>query len=182
MSLLSELGSIFTGQNGQRIAAGQGNFQDPNSPDMQQLQQDLPQADPAHVQDAFTQAAQQMNPQQYSDHITPGVGGTNPLGGIGAGGLSTIASALMQHLTGGVVAGNLLGRMAGLTTTNPNQMDENQVASLARYTQQNHPDIFGRAAAQIGQQQPGLLHSFLGKAGLALGAAALASRFIGPHA
>ena len=33
-------------------------------------------------------------------------------------------------------------------------------------------------AAQLGQRQPSLLNSFIGKAGMALGAAALASHFI----
>jgi hypothetical protein len=182
MSLLSELSSVFSGLDAQRMAAGQGNFQDPNSPDMQQLQRVLPQADQGQLQQVFSHAAQQMNPQDYSDHITPGAGGTNPLGSVGKGGLATIASTIMQHLSSGGIAGNLLSRITGLNTTNPQQMDENQVAALSRYTQQNHPDVFGRVAAQLGQQQPSLLHSFLGKAGLAIGAAALAKHFLGPHA
>jgi hypothetical protein len=179
MSLLNEIGSMFSGQDAQRIAAGNGNFQDPNSPDTQQFQNALPQADQGQLAQVFGQSAQQMNPQEYAEHITPGAGGTNPLAGIGRGGLATIASTLMQHLTGSGLAGGLLGRITGLNTTNPQQMDENQVAALSRYTQQNHPDIFGRVAAQIGQQKPDLLHSFLGKAGLAIGAAALARHFMG---
>ena len=134
--------------------------------------------DPQQLQQIFSRTAQQMNPQEYSDHVTPGVGGTNPLGNVGAGGLSTIASLLMQHLGGSGAAGSLLSRIPGLQTTDPQQMDPNQVAALARYTQQNHPDVFGSVAAQLGQQQPGLLNSFLGKAGLAVGAAALASHFM----
>jgi hypothetical protein len=137
-------------------------------------------APPGVLQQVFPHVAGKMNPEEYSDHITPGAGGTNPLGALGAGGLGIIASALLGKLTGGggYNQGNLLSRIPGLHTTDPNQMDENQVASLARYTQQNHPDLFGQAAALVGQQQPGLLHGFLGKAGLALGAAALASHFI----
>jgi hypothetical protein len=57
-------------------------------------------------------------------------------------------------------------------------MNSNDVAKVARYTQENHPEAFGKAAAEIGQQQPGLLHSFLGKSAMALAAAALASHFI----
>ena len=187
MSLLSELGSILGGhQDAQRIAAGQGDYQDPSSPDAQRMQAMVSRADPQHLQQVFTQAAQRMDPQEYDQHITPGAGGTNPLAGLGAGGLSTIASALIRHLTGGAGGGSgggmlsgMLSRIPGLSTTDPRQMDENQVAALARYTQQNDPQAFGRAAAQVGQQRPDLLHSFLGKAGLAIGAAALASHFIG---
>ena len=54
------------------------------------------------------------------------------------------------------------------------------MAALSRYTQQNHPDIFGQAAAEVGQQQPSILNSWIGKAGMAIGAAALASHFIKP--
>ena len=53
-----------------------------------------------------------------------------------------------------------------------------EFAAVARYTQEKHPEAFGKAAAQIGQQQPGLLNSFLGKAAMAAAAAALASHFI----
>ena len=81
-------------------------------------------AKPGQLREVFSRAAQQVNPQEYANHITPGV------------------------------------------------------AAMARYAQQNQPDAFGEAASQIGQQQPGLLHSFLGKAALAVGAAALASHFI----
>ena len=187
MSLLSEIGSLLGApQDAQRMASGQGNFQDPSSSDAQRMQAMVSRADPQQLQQIFSQAAQRMDPQEYAQHVTPGAGGTNPLGGLGSGGLSTIASALLQHLTGGAGGGSgggmlsgLLSRIPGLSTTDPRQMDENQVAALARYTQQNEPQAFGRAAAQVGQQRPDLLHSFLGKAGLAIGAAALASHFIG---
>ena len=183
MGLVDQLGSLFGGGDAQKMAAGQGNFEDPNSPDQQRLQAMLSQMNPQQLQQAFSQAAQNMNPQDYSQHITPGAGGTNPLGALGGGGLGTVASMLMQHLGGATGGGGglagLLSKVPGLQTTDPNKMDAGQVASLAQYTQQNHPDVFGRVAAQLGQQQPGLLNSFLGKAGLAVGAAALASHFMG---
>jgi hypothetical protein len=181
MGLLQEIGSMIGGE-GQlhNVAAGGGNYADPNSGDTQNFQRMAGQAQPGVLQQVFSHVAGRMSPQEYSDHITPGVGGTNPLGGLGAGGLGAIASALVGKLTGGggYNQGSLLSCIPGLKTADPNQMDEGQVASLARYTQQNHPNLFGEAAAQVGQQHPDLLHSFLGKAGLAIGAAALASHFI----
>ena len=181
MGLLQQIGSMIGGEGAmQSLAAGQGNFGDPNSPDHQNFQNMVSQAQPGVLSQIFSHVAQRMEPQQYSDHITPGAGGTNPLGNLGSGALGTIASALLGKLMsgGGYNAGSLLSRIPGLHTTDPNQMDANQVAAVARYAQQNHPDLFGQAAAQIGQQQPSLLNSFLGKAGLALGAAALASHFV----
>lgn len=174
MSILQGIESMFGGASQPAAPA-------PGATNPQQLQQMVSQMDPQQLQQIFSQTAQQMNPQEYAQHITPGAGGTNPLGSLGAGGLSSIAGALLQHLGGaggGGGMGSLLSRIPGLQTTDPNHMDDNQVASLAKYTQQNHPDVFGRVAAQLGQQQPGLLNSFLGKAGLAVGAAALASHFM----
>lgn len=181
MGLFNEIAAMLGGDNLQRFAGGQANFENPDSEDHQRFQQMVSQADPAQLQQAFTQAARQMNAQEYAEHVTPGMGGTNPLGSLGSSGLGTLASMLLTRLTGtgGYDASRLLTNIPGLRTTDPNQMDEHQVASLAQYAQQKHPDIFGQVAAQVGQQQPSLLHSFLGKAGLALGAAALASHFIG---
>src|SRR5947209_17016162 len=144
MGLLQQIGSMIGGGDLQRWSSGQGNFDDPNSPDHQNFQNVVAQADPSHVQQVFSQAAQQMNPQEYSNHITPGVGGTNPLGALGAGGLGSIASALLGGLmNNGYNTGSLISRIPGLRTTNPNQTDPQQVAAVAQYTQQNHPDIFG---------------------------------------
>jgi hypothetical protein len=162
----------------QHFASGQGNFADANSQDHQGFQQMVQQAPPGLLSQIFGHAAQRMDPQEYSDHVTPGVGGTNPLGSLGSGGLGMIASALLNHLGGGGGLSSLLGKVPGLRTTDPQQMDADQVAALSRYAQQNNPQAFGQAAADVGQQRPDLLHSFLGKAGLAIGAAALASHFI----
>ena len=182
MGLLQEVGSMIQGGHLQNLAAGQGNFEDPQSPDQQHMQTMVSAAQPSLLQQVFSHVAQQLDPQQYAEHVTPGAAGTNPLGSIGSGGLATIASALIGKLSGttggsGGLA-SLIGRIPGLQTTDPDQMDPNQVAALARYTQENHPDLFGQAAAEVAQQKPDLLHSFLGKAGMAIGAAALASHFV----
>ena len=46
MSFLSHLGSLFGGQDAQRMAAGQGDFQNRDSPDMQRMQTMLSRMDP----------------------------------------------------------------------------------------------------------------------------------------
>ena len=179
MGLLQNLGSMLGGSGAmENLAAGRGDFSDASSNDHQNFQNMVGQAQPGILGSIFSHTAQQMDPQEYSNHVTPGVGGTNPLGALGGGGLATIATALISRLGGGGGAGSLLSKIPGLNTTDPQQMNADQVASVARYTQQNHPDIFGQAAADVGQQRPDLLHSMLGKAGLALGAAALASHFM----
>jgi hypothetical protein len=178
MSFLSNLGSLFSEQDAQRIASGQGDYQSPDSSDSQRVASMVSKAQPQQLQQVFKNAAQQMDSQEYADHITPGAGGTNPLGDAGAGGLGAIASALMQQLKAAGPSATPPSQIPGVQASDPSQMTPDQVAALAKYMQQNHPDAFGGAAAQIGQQQPALLHSFLGRAGLAIGAAALASRFM----
>ncbi|HEY2588039.1 MAG TPA: hypothetical protein VGI81_20015 [Tepidisphaeraceae bacterium] len=180
MSILQGLESMFGGHP-QPSAQSDAAAQEGGAPSQQQLQEMLGHMDPQHLQQIFSQAAQQMNPQEYAQHVAPGAGGTDPLGSLGSGGLRTVATTLLQHLggsAGGGGIGAMLSHIPGLQTTDPNQMNSSDVAKIAQYAQQNHPDAFGRAAAQIGQQQPGLLPSFIGNAGLAIGAAALASHFM----
>jgi hypothetical protein len=179
MGLLQEIAESLGNENLKRLADGQGNFDDHGSPDLQSIQELVKNIDPKTLQQLFARMAQQVNPQEYSDHVTPGVGGTNPLGKLLPEGLATIATALLSRLKEGG-AGNLasLGKDLGLTSTDPNNMNPDDVAAVARYAQQEKPEAFGKATAQIGQQKPELLHGFLGKAALALTAAALASHFI----
>jgi hypothetical protein len=66
----------------------------------------------------------------------------------------------------------------GLQTTNPQQMGPQEVAALANYMQQNHPNSFGQAATQVAQQQPDLLHSLLGNKALMMSAAVLGAKLL----
>jgi hypothetical protein len=175
MGLLQEIADSIGGADLKRLSAGQGNFDNQNSPDVQSLQQMIKNIDPQQLQQILGQAAKQVDPEEYSDHVTPGVGGTDPFGKVGTAGLATIATVLLSRLKE-VGAAN----SPGVPATDPKQMSPDEVAAMASYAQQNHPEAFGKAAAQIGQQQPGLLHSFLGKAALAVTAAALAHHFIKP--
>jgi hypothetical protein len=179
MGLLQDIANVVGGDKLQQFANGEGNFDQPGSPDQGTMQQLLKKIDPQTLQKILAQVSQQVDPREYSDHVTPGVGNTNPFGNLGAGGLATIATVLLTHLKqAGVVSGSQAAQIPGVQTTDPNQMDANDVAKVAKYTQENHPEVFGKAAAEIGQQKPDFLHSFVGKAGMALAAAALASHFI----
>jgi hypothetical protein len=181
MSFLQNLQNMIGGADLQRLAGGQGNFGDPNSGDHQHLQQMMSGMDASSLEQLFGQAAGQMDSRQYADHVTPGVGGTNPLGSLGSGGLSTVASMLMNHLmhSGGYSSNSLLSKIPGLNTTDPQQMDANQVAAVASYTQQNHPNLFAKIAAMLGKQNPNLLQSFLGSGGMQAIAQRLAGQFMG---
>jgi hypothetical protein len=140
-------------------------------------------APPHALQDAFTQAAQQVPADEYREHIMPGLGGTDPLGSLARGALPVIAGALINAYlnsrrapsgapttggapfptgptsgTGGMGGlGDLINMLPGLQTTNPQQMSPNDVAILADYLRQHHPDAFGKAATDVGRQDPDLL-------------------------
>ena len=175
MGLFQQAESFIENAALQRLAGGAGNFADAGSGDHQHLQQMIAQANPQQLQNAFAQSSQQMDPQ----HLSGADGG--PFANLKGPALSMIASLLISHLTGGggYSPASLLSSVEGMQTTNPGQMDATQVARLAQYTQQNHPDLFGSIAAQLSQQSPGLLGNLLGNAGLAAGAKTLASHFLG---
>ncbi len=154
----------------------------------------VPQED---FQQHTANALSQVDPQEYQNHITPGVGGTNPLGGLGKGLLGSLAGGLVGNLLGkqmgggtsslaGSLAGSLLGgqmsqggigglaSMLGLNHTDPQQMDDQDVAKLATHAQQNNPGALAATAAQY-QNQPDVLHRILGNKALLMAGAGLAA-------
>lgn len=171
------------------------------------------------VQDAFAQAARQVPAEEYREHIMPGLGGTDPLGGLARGALPTIAGALLNAYlnskrggttsrrapaepmgpsgpfgpatqsgqtgplgpasqTGQGGLGDLLNRIPGLQTTNPEEMGPNDVAVLSDYLREHNPDAFGKAASEVGKQDPSLLEQLLGNKALMMGAAVLAAKVL----
>jgi len=169
-----------------RFRNGQANLDDPQSSDVQQLNQMVSAAPPDLTQEAFARAAQQVDPGAYQEHITPGAGGTDPLGMLDRAQLGTLAGSLLnayasrQGGQGGL--GQLVNMVPGLQTTNPSQMDPNQVAVLADWMRQNHPNTFGQAASQVAQQQPGLLQQLMGNKALMLAAATLGAKILSDRA
>jgi hypothetical protein len=181
MGLLDQIISRLGGQEPvERLAREEADFDDPQSPDFAYWNELVGAAPPEEVQDAMAQAARRVDPQEYYEHITPGVRGTDPLGALGGGALGTLASRLLGSLTGGggVEPSQLLRQVPGLHTADPQRMNPQEVASLADYLRRHHPEAFGRAAAQLGREEPGLLQQLLGNKALMLAAAGLAAKFL----
>jgi hypothetical protein len=156
----------------ERFARGQAAFEDPGSADGRHWNDVVAAAPQEDLQHSLTEAARQVAPQEYDDHITPGARGTDPLGALSGGsGLAMLGGALLRNLSGG--SGALAGLIPGLQTGEPKQMAPGDLASLAKYMRQRQPEAFGRAAAEVGRQRPGLLQSLLGNKALMLGAAVL---------
>jgi hypothetical protein len=179
--------------NGGNNGNGQGGQPFGGSPAGQQWGHTVSQTPLDQLAGVFGHTARNMDPNQYRDHVTPGVGGTNPLGGLKGPALALVGGLLLKHMMGnrggsgagglggmlgsvlggqagmggqpggglgnlmgggGGPLGGLLGRIPGLTTSDPNQMDPSQVASLADFARQNDPDAFGRAMAEPGTRTP----------------------------
>ncbi len=185
MGLFDQITELLGGREPlERFANDQARLDDPDSPDYDRWNQMMGAAPEEDVEEAMTQAAQRVDAQEYSDHITPGVRGTDPLGQLGGGGLAMLASSLLGNLThsGGFDLSRLQHLIPGLHTTDPQRMNPQEVAGVANYTRQHHPEAFGRTAAQVGRQEPGLLRQLLGNKALMLAAAGLATRFLGGRA
>jgi hypothetical protein len=175
-----------------------GNTMDPaqanDERDMGQLLGGVPQE---HFQQQTANALSQIDPQEYADHVTPGVGGTNPLGSLGKGMLGSLAGSLVGNMLGnqmgggmgsmvGSLAGSLAGgqmaqggigglaSMLGLSHTDPQEMNEEDVAKLAAHAQQNNPGALAATAAQY-QDRPDVLRSILGNKALLAAGAGLAA-------
>jgi hypothetical protein len=203
MGLMEQLGGMLGGGGGGGGAGGGGaniqqvlgrfmgggaDFNNGQSQDHQHFGQMMGQASDDDLASTFSHAARGVDAREYRDHVTPGVGGTDPLGSLGGGGLGTIASALLGQMGGGQMGAgqagdggmsSLLGRIPGLSHTDPNRMNAQEVAALADYTRQHHPDAFGRAATQVSRQDPGMLQQLLGNKAKMAAAAAMASKFLG---
>ena len=181
MGLLDQIIGTLGGQEPvERLAREEADFDDPQSPDVAHWHALAGAAPPEAVQDAIARAARRVDPQEYSEHITPGVRGTDPLGALGGGALSTLASRLLGSLTGGGGGDpdQLPQRVPGLHTADPQRMSPQEVASLADYLRQHHPEAFGRAAAELGREEPGLRQQLLGRKLLRHAAAGLAGTFL----
>jgi hypothetical protein len=181
MGLLDQIIGKLGGQEPvERLAREEADFDDPQSPDFAHWTELMGAAPPEAVQDAMAQAARRVDPQEYYEHITPGVRGTDPLGALRGGALGTLASRLLSSLTGGDDADpdQLQQRVPGLHMAAPQRMSPQEVAGLADYLRQHHPEAFGRAAAQLGREEPGLLQQLLGHKFLLMAAAGLAGTFL----
>lgn len=190
--------SFLNGLSGDFLKRLSGGNMEPAQPDDQQ---NIGQLMGSVPQDAFqqhaTNALSQVDPQEYQNHVTPGVGGTNPLGSLGKGMLGSLAGSLIGNMVGGQMGGGMgslagslagsmmggqaaqggiggLANMLGLNHTDPQQMDENDVARLAAHAQQNNPGALAATAAQY-QNQPNVLQSLLGNKALLLAGAGLAA-------
>ena len=157
-----------------RLAAGPGGLQQEDYQDWNQM---VGSAPPDQFGRAVYSSIQQVPPQEYYNHTQPGVAGTDPLGALQPQQRSGLIGSLLGTLFNRGVDQQQIMQGAGLSTLNPNQMSPAEMAALAQWTQQNHPQAFGYTAAQY-QQQPDILSSLLGNKALMMAVAALGTSYL----
>jgi hypothetical protein len=157
-----------------RLAAGPGNLQ---QQDYQNWNQMVGSAPPDQFGQAVANSIQQVPPQEYYQHTQPGVGGTDPFGSLQPQQRSGLMGSLLGSLFNRGVDQQQIMQGAGINSLDPNQMSPQQMAAVAQWAQQNHPQAFGQTAAQY-QQQPDLLSSLLGNKALMMTAAALGAEYL----
>ncbi|MFN8473773.1 MAG: hypothetical protein U0822_16405 [Anaerolineae bacterium] len=133
-------------------------------------------APPQQFQRAVSQAAQQVNPQDYYQHTQPGVSGTDPIGQLPQQQRGGLAQSLLGALFGSGVSEQQVQQVVG-SNINPNNMSPQQLAALAQWMQQNHPEALGQVAAQ-NKDNPDILQSLLGNKLLMLAVAGLGAKYL----
>jgi hypothetical protein len=113
----------------------------------------------------------------YYEHTQPGVGGTDPYGGLPAPQRKGLVRSILDELFRRGLGQDEISRGAHLGSLDPDRMSPNELASLTQWMHQNHPKAFGRVAAQY-QDQPGILQSLLGNKALMAVAAGLGAKIL----
>ena len=93
--------SIFGGMDDFLRRAAGGQFDTNAQDDYTSAGRVIGGTPPEVFQQSAANALQGTDPNQYENHIMPGVGGTNPLGGLGGQLLQMVAQMLIQNLISG---------------------------------------------------------------------------------
>ena len=132
---------------------------------------------PAHqFGQAVQQSIGQIDPEEYANHIQPGVGGTDPLGELAP----QQRGGLMQSVLGALGSSGGLGALqqaTGLPNIDPHNMSTQDAANVLQWTHQNQPQVFGQVAQQY-QNQPNILQSVLGNKVLMSAAGAIGANLL----
>lgn len=157
------MGNIFD-----RLAAGPGAMQQQDYSDWNQMIGSTP---PDRFREAAHQAITQVPTDEYTQHVTPGLGGTDPLGRLQPQQRAGIAQSIIGALLGSGMGMNELQQQTNLPTLDPNRMSASDLAGLLQYAKQNNPGALSNVATQY-RSQPDILHSILSNKalmGLAIG-------------
>ncbi len=159
-----------------RLAGGPGRQQDDDGQagDWNQM---VGSAPPEKFQQAASGAFRDLDPQEYYNHTQPGVGGTDPFGGLQDDERGGLAQKLMGALMGRGMGREDIGRQAGLNNVDPSRMSSGELAQLTQWTQRNHPEALGNVATEY-RDKPNMLESLLGNKAIQMAAIGLGAKIL----
>jgi len=160
--------------NGPQAQAQGSNQQPVNYNDWNQM---VGSAPPEQFGQAVSGAISQIPPEQYQQHVTPGMGGTDPLGQLPQGEIAGVAQSVLGALSGRGVNLNSVAQGAGVGNLNPNNMSPSDLAGVLSWAQQNHPQALGSVATQY-QNQPNILQAILSNPALISTVMSVGSQFL----
>jgi len=166
-------GNIFD-----NLAAGPGgNTQGQQGGDFDNWNEMVGSAPSHQFGQAVHQSVSQMDPQEYYNHIQPGVGGTDPLGQLAPQQRGGLMQSVLGALGGGGGALGALQQATGIGNMDPHSMSPQDAASVLQWTHQNQPQVFGQVAQQY-QNEPNMLQSLLGNKALMTAAGAIGANLL----
>ncbi len=137
-----------------------------NSQQREQWNTTVGAASPNQFAQQAGQAASQVPPQQYQQHLQ-----SQPVANLPPEQQSSLASTLISTLMSQGMGQQQIKQNTGVQTVDPSKMSPQEIASVLQYVHQTNPQLLGNVAAQY-QNQPDVVHSILGnKALLAVAAA-----------
>ena len=163
------MGNLFD-----RLAQGPGSMQQQDYNDWNEMVGAAPRE---RFGRATYDAIRQVDPDDYYRHTQPGIDGTDPFGSLQRGRRSGLVQSMLGELFRRGMGRDEISRSAGLRNLDPDNMSPAEAAMLAQWIQRNHPQAFGRVAAQY-QDQPDILQSLLGNKALMLALGGIGAKLL----
>lgn len=143
-----------------RLAAGPGNQRRGQS-EFDDWNEMVGSAPPEKFGRSAYDAIRQTPSNEYYDHITPGVGGTDPIGDLPEPERQGLAQRVLGELFRRGVGQQDIMRGAGVQSLEPSSMSGLDLSRILGWTQREQPKAYGRVAEQY-RDQPNILQSLMG--------------------
>ena len=157
-----------------RLSAGPGRLQQDDYNDWNQMVGGAPREQFGR---AAYDAVRQVDPQDYYNHVQPGVGGTDPLGALDDRERQGLAERVLGELTRRGLDQDDIRRGSGVRNLDPSRMSPTDLASLLQWAQRDQPKAFGRVAADY-KDKPDVLSSLLGNKALMLALGGIGAKLL----
>jgi hypothetical protein len=131
-----------------------------------QLNEALARVPQGRLREAVTNAIKRVPSEEFYAHTEPAVNGTDPFGSLAKADLTRVVASVLGVLTSKGVTPAQVAQRTGAATSDPKYVTSDDMARIAQWLQQEHPDVIGQVAEQY-QANPKILQVLLGNKALA---------------